>query len=244
MNNIHKITIIDPITDTKSAYQIRLLYEGKSMSNNDLCFCGSGKKKKKCHPDIHENSLFATLLNYYHLLEEESKAVNNPLCKKGCNKCCEGTFSISQSEFFMILHSLKITNEIQTYRVKAEEILKEKYELPERCIFVDDYTGACRIYEVRPLICRLYGVVNIDGYVCDLIEKDKSVYDKLLPSSNVNIAHNTFSFDNGIMTTPKPLIYWISKLTNNGELNTEKQKQLYEAAKHFSINEYLRILQI
>ena len=38
MNRIRKITIIDPITDEKSVYQIRLLYEGKDMENNNLCF--------------------------------------------------------------------------------------------------------------------------------------------------------------------------------------------------------------
>ena len=50
MNRIRKITIINPITDEKSVYQIRLLYDGEDMENNNLCFCGSGIKKKKCHP--------------------------------------------------------------------------------------------------------------------------------------------------------------------------------------------------
>lgn len=56
MNRIRKITIINPITDEKSVYQIRLLYDGEDMGNNNLCFCGSGIKKKKCHPDIHEKA--------------------------------------------------------------------------------------------------------------------------------------------------------------------------------------------
>ena len=46
------------------------------------------------------------------------------------------------------------------------------------------------------------------------------------------------------MTTPKPLIYWISKLTTDGDLNSDKQKRLFEAAKSYPISEYLRILQI
>ena len=49
MNRIRKITIIDPITDEKSVYQIRLLYEGKDMENNNLCFCGSGMKLSLIH---------------------------------------------------------------------------------------------------------------------------------------------------------------------------------------------------
>ena len=47
MNRIRKITIINPITDEKSVYQIRLLYDGEDMGNNNLCFCGSGIKKKE-----------------------------------------------------------------------------------------------------------------------------------------------------------------------------------------------------
>ena len=116
--------------------------------------------------------------------------------------------------------------------------------MPDKCIFVDDYTGACRIYEVRPLVCRLYGVVKTDDNVCEQIKNNQHIYDTLLTSSSINIAHNTFSFDNGIMTTPKPLIYWISKLTTDGDLNSDKQKRLFEAAKSYPISEYLRILQI
>lgn len=52
------------------------------------------------------------------------------------------------------------TDEIAIYKAKADEIVNNKYEMPDKCIFVDDYTGACRIYEVRPLVCRLYGVLK------------------------------------------------------------------------------------
>lgn len=98
---------------------------------------------------------------------------------------------------------MKITDEIAIYKAKADEIVNNKYEMPDKCIFVDDYTGACRIYEVRPLVCRLYGVVKTDDNVCEQIKNNQHIYDTLLTSSSINIAHNTFSFDNGIMTTPK-----------------------------------------
>lgn len=201
-------------------------------------------EEKEVSSRYSRKSLFATLLHYYKELDDESKTVQNPLCKKGCNECCESTFSVSQSEFFMILNSLKITDEIAIYKAKADEIVNNKYEMPDKCIFVDDYTGACRIYEVRPLVCRLYGVVKTDDNVCEQIKNNQHIYDTLLTSSSINIAHNTFSFDNGIMTTPKPLIYWISKLTSDGDLNSDKQKRLFEAAKSYPISEYLRILQI
>lgn len=99
MNRIRKITIIDPITDEKSVYQIRLLYEGKDMENNNLCFCGSGMKKKKCHPDIHEKSLFATLLHYYKELDDESKTVQNPLCKRAVTNVAKVHFRFHNQNF-------------------------------------------------------------------------------------------------------------------------------------------------
>ena len=33
--------------------------DGLLMGRNDLCFCGSGKKQKKCHPNINEDSVAA-----------------------------------------------------------------------------------------------------------------------------------------------------------------------------------------
>ena len=32
------------------------------MGRNDLCFCGSGKKQKKCHPNINEDSVAAKII--------------------------------------------------------------------------------------------------------------------------------------------------------------------------------------
>ena len=41
------------------------------MGRNDLCFCGSGKKQKKCHPNINEDSVAAKIIKLYTQLSKE-----------------------------------------------------------------------------------------------------------------------------------------------------------------------------
>lgn len=80
------------------------------MGRNDLCFCGSGKKQKRCHPDIKETSVAAKVIKLYDRIDRE---LNDNLygkldvkCKKGCNKCCEDYFAISEVEFSIIMYYL------------------------------------------------------------------------------------------------------------------------------------------
>ncbi len=83
------------------------------MGRNDLCFCGSGKKQKKCHPDIHEHSLAAKCLNLYgkvnSIINEfyKSNRIQPPPCSKGCYNCCLHLFTISKIEFKIICYKLK-----------------------------------------------------------------------------------------------------------------------------------------
>ena len=44
------------------------------MGRNDLCFCGSGKKQKKCHPNINEDSVAAKIIKLYTQLSKEGHA--------------------------------------------------------------------------------------------------------------------------------------------------------------------------
>lgn len=81
------------------------------MSGDAICFCGSMRRHKKCHPDISEESLAAkmlslnaradTLIDSYY-----SKYKVNPVCRKGCSECCSTVFSISIVEFFLICREM------------------------------------------------------------------------------------------------------------------------------------------
>lgn len=55
------------------------------MKRNEPCFCGSGKKLKRCHPDIRPDSRAAKLLNITGRLEErvqqyQEESGNRPPC--------------------------------------------------------------------------------------------------------------------------------------------------------------------
>lgn len=80
------------------------------MGRNDLCFCGSGLKQKKCHCDINENSLAADAIRLYSNLDkelnEELYSKTMPLCSKGCYECCSQYFTISEVEFAIIMEFL------------------------------------------------------------------------------------------------------------------------------------------
>lgn len=80
------------------------------MGRNDLCFCGSGKKQKKCHPNINEDSVAAKAIRLYAQLSkdlgENVYGKKNVKCEKGCNACCKDYFAISEVEFAIIMDYL------------------------------------------------------------------------------------------------------------------------------------------
>jgi Fe-S-cluster containining protein len=109
------------------------------MGRNDLCFCMSGKKKKLCHPDIHEESKAAAKLKIYSGLEYNFKthrqtAKGISLCVPGCSDCCFDYFTIQSIEFDLILNELakwdeeKLNNLIK--RVDRYWVMMQK-EYPE-----------------------------------------------------------------------------------------------------------------
>ena len=65
-------------------------------------------------------------------------------CKKGCSACCVDNLEV------MGLEAAYIKN-------KYPEVLNEKPNKLGQCAFLDE-TGACRVYEARPFICRTHGL--------------------------------------------------------------------------------------
>lgn len=81
------------------------------MSGDTICFCGSMRRHKKCHPDISEESLAAKMLSLYaradRLIDSYySKHKVKPVCRKGCSECCSAVFCVSIVEFFLICREM------------------------------------------------------------------------------------------------------------------------------------------
>lgn len=102
------------------------------------------------------------LTKYSTLLKEVDKAVadltnrkfkNKLHCKAGCSSCCM-KFSVLPFEAAVIQNNVNISVNVNQ-GVSAEN---------ECCSLLQD--NLCRIYEVRPIICRTQGVPL--GYIDDL----------------------------------------------------------------------------
>ncbi|EAE6702371.1 hypothetical protein BG453_14590, partial [Listeria monocytogenes] len=65
------------------------------MGRNDMCFCGSGIKKKKCHSNYQEGTPIASIIKTYCDFDEYAKKIgitNN--CPINCQECCKDIFSV------------------------------------------------------------------------------------------------------------------------------------------------------
>lgn len=97
-------------------------------NRNAPCFCGSGKKYKKCHPDIVYDSAFAELITLYNKINE--RIANNTnfeklKCGRGCAECCYQNFSVWPIEFYYILYMIHSTAGIE----KVYQYIEKGYNM-------------------------------------------------------------------------------------------------------------------
>lgn len=221
-----------------------------------LCFCGSGKPYKMCHNKIKENTAMAYLFEAFRLIDTDIKNANPvPTCQKGCTECCHDYFEVSAPEFFVILmhlqkkHSHLLFSKIRDVKTAAEAVrpmfpsydayskLLGKRILYHPCVFLDNRGGKCRIYEVRPLICRLFGYYSAFGNCASA----KDQLDFL--SAEIHNHASYFLSDtiiNGVVHPPiaAPLVYWLggkAPVTEKPEF-----KDLFLTAYEKSRDEYIR----
>ena len=150
--------------------------------NEKLCFCGSGKPHYNCHNKVRENTAMAYLFEAFKMIDKDINSANEyPECNKGCAECCCDYFEVSAPEYFAILMHLqkkrtflpissirKVHKAAQSFRpafpaFESWSELSSKRILSHPCIFLDNRDSRCRIYEVRPLVCRLYGYYTSYG---------------------------------------------------------------------------------
>jgi Fe-S-cluster containining protein len=88
-------------------------------------------------------------------------------CAPGCGYCCHLRVSISVAEALIILAYLREHDQQHRYE---ERVTNERESLAQRavadntwwlensvpCLFLDQKTSLCTIYEVRPFTCRAY----------------------------------------------------------------------------------------
>lgn len=98
------------------------------MTDDTICFCGSMRRHKKCHPDISVDSLAAKMLSLYSradiLIDNHySKQKIKPVCRKGCSECCSTVFCVSIVEIFLICREM-IKFDIKRIALVKQRVLR------------------------------------------------------------------------------------------------------------------------
>lgn len=185
------------------------------------------------------DSALAALNDYFRQMEIDSKEISNKVCKKGCYDCCTNDFEIRMIEFFMILRLLHINFPDEVIQEVAEKARMSLTEGP--CHFVDDTTGECKIYEVRPLICRKYGLYR---ETTDCRKLQDIIY---LLKEDTDTALNTLYYktpdekNKRAVVFPQTLVYWFSAV-ENGKIRVEKYQKLYEASSSQSLADFVKTI--
>ena len=103
----------------------------------------------------------ASLAQYQELLQKvdakfceiQSKHPESFACQLGCHSCCKPSLTINSLE----KEALKRFLEANPERVqKLRALEKANPHAGKRCAFLDE-TGACAVYEARPIVCRTHG---------------------------------------------------------------------------------------
>lgn len=119
-------------------------------------------QKKMYKKDRKRFGVFKTIENVYEqvdkFINEYQKKQNLELtCKNGCAYCCTKEVFISDDEA-NVLYNYALKNSIQIDYAKAHYQAVNKFNIPlhhRSCIFLDAESKSCKVYEVRPLCCRL-----------------------------------------------------------------------------------------
>ncbi len=101
-------------------------------------------------------------------------------CEECKGKCCRGKSGyifVNSSEIEKIAEFLKL--DIEVFKKDYLNKVKYKYSIKElkiageyECLFFDNKTNKCQIYEVRPLQCRTFPFWDYFKYRVDEVKKE------------------------------------------------------------------------
>ena len=120
----------------------------------------SPKKLKKILPIVDARGVAdATLLDIRAKQVEEGQPITCPTGDDtlGCNGCCRGAIIVLDVELNQIKRAMDRHAWVRVRELAPSILHNEKRAT---CPLLDPDTGACSVYEVRPLACRLYAVVT------------------------------------------------------------------------------------
>lgn len=135
-----------------------------------------------------------SLGNVYDYVDRYITKYNNQMnptitCKKGCAYCCSIEVFISDDEA-KILYDYSLKNNIPIDLSKAHYQAINKFNVPlthKSCIFLDSQTQECKVYDVRPLSCRML-FSSSEPKVCFNNKFERPLYFLLPKMENIKTA--------------------------------------------------------
>lgn len=118
-------------------------------------------------------------------MESTKKIVNN--CINGtcshCGECCTDFIPLTQKEYTILKNYIKEHN-IELTNWDIYNAMTQKTDVHVLCPFLDKDTKLCKVYEVRPKICRTFKCCK----KADVLFKER---DTILKSAKYNKMSNT-----------------------------------------------------
>lgn len=116
-------------------------------------------------------------------LQRAASAWTKPLeavaaCRRGCDHCCHISVTITAVEADLIGRHVRIKPAIPSNAIRLQSLMQQDGAVPAveaisalaapaPCPFLKD--GACSVYEVRPMACRLLLNLDDDDLLCRLV---------------------------------------------------------------------------
>lgn len=140
------------------------------------------KNINKLYQDLKKQSENLALKELYKVADlgiiQDFKKFNTKVaCKKSCSFCCSIPVEVTQSEVDYILHHVKNNGISINFKNRVKKNpANSKFET---CVFLDNETNTCKIYEARPISCRKHFVITSSEHCKELSEKIGRYYPQI-----------------------------------------------------------------
>lgn len=217
------------------------------MDDNDMCFCGSSKIVKHCHPDTNENNLAAKLLETYAEINRRNSSADI-VCNTDCAECCANCSDVHAFEFVGILDYLKIGSHLSE-RVRYKKIKKAIAQYIPSIgtwrMLLDQTEHMCKIYAVRPLIRRSYGAtLHVENPTCENMRKRK-IGGRFI--GEYKFPHLEIESKISIERKPAkmPILMWFkNNADDSGKLRTKKVYDILRVSTELNLDEVVKVVKL
>lgn len=137
------------------------------------CITDAAKRTKVFHQDV-DDIISRDLFGVAGLGHEI-------ICSKGCSSCCSQPVMVTQSEANLLMETARL----KSVGIDWDKIEKQKdlnmeswttslQEAEARCVFLENTSGACQVWENRPANCRNYFVTGSNAH-CSIFNRNSDI---------------------------------------------------------------------